>query len=698
MTIPFACSCGKSFQAKDEFAGKRTKCPACGQVLVIPQPARADAPPPEPEALIHFRCDCGKEFKVKPEFAGRSTKCPACGQTLVIPGNRASPAPAPVKVPSPPEAAPAAASAGWDEIDTPADKPIDEQPPPKRRPPRRRSPALVIVLGILAVALAGTGGAFGWVWWQNRDTNKPIDRSARSAPTSFPKNPEDEANEAASKIDLGEDLNLVPKDAKAFVAVRVADLVASPLVQQLRKQPLALLMPDPDKEMERLVGLKPADVERITAVAPVPNPTVYWAMAYCRKPYDEAKILQLLGATEERQHKGKTYYYSEARNIAVYFPKDRLLVAGPEEGVRLFILPPESISKGMSIPLKLAATERHHLTGAVRLPPIILNALPIPAEMRPFQPILETSGLTLTLDATDGLQLNAKLDYVDEASAQKAEEAANGLLQLGRDQLAQVKQSLSQGPDGPKLQPAFKLVDALVEKVPITRQGKTVEMQWQADAKTVTSAPAALLPLVQSVRQAADQARTSNNLKQLALAMLTYQDQFGHFPPAVVTSADGRPLYSWRVAILPFLEQEGLYREFKLDAPWDSPHNRKLLAKMPPVFALQGVPTKEPGSTFLQLVVGPGTPFGGKNPPKLPGDFPGGTSNTLLIVTAAEAVPWTKPADLAYDPKGPLPKLGRQLSAGTPVALADGSVRFLEPALDEKMLRDLIAPPGASAK
>src|SRR5579871_1628097 len=158
MTIPFACSCGKSFQAKDEFAGKRTKCPACGQVLVIPQPSQADAPPAESPAMIHFRCDCGKEFKVKPEFAGRSTKCPACGQALVIPGGRAAPAPA--KAPPPPEPAP---TGGWDEVETPAEKTADDLPRAKKRPAPRRSPALLLVFGLLAIALAGAGGVGGWL-------------------------------------------------------------------------------------------------------------------------------------------------------------------------------------------------------------------------------------------------------------------------------------------------------------------------------------------------------------------------------------------------------------------------------------------------------------------------------------------------------------------------------------------------------
>ncbi len=689
MTIPFACSCGKSFQAKDEFAGKRTKCPACGQILVIPPPPQAEAPADPPAAWIHFRCECGKEFKVKPEFAGRSTKCPACGRTLVVPGGQAPPPPTlPPETPQVETAAGAVTDSWKDEIA--AEEGLEDQPPLKKRPARRRSRALLIAVGVIVVLIAGAGGGAAYYWllrpfWE---AGKPIARKPADGHRLAAAN---DANDGAEKVNLGEDLNLVPKDAVGFAAVRLADWAASPLVQQLRKQPLALLLPDPDKEMERAVGLKPADIERVTLVLPVMNVMVNWTMVFTRKPYDQEKILQLLGSTQEKQLRGKKYHYSEAQKLAVHFVNDHLLIAGTDEGVRLFLAPSEPNSKAMIAPLKLAATGRHHVTAALNLPPIILGAL-MPPELKPFEAVVNTTGMTLTLDAADGLELDAKINYPDEAGATKAEQAANGLLQWGRSRLTELKEGLSQGPDGPALQPTFKLVDSLVQNIPISRQGKTVEVRWQVDSKTVTSAPALLLPAVQRVRMAANRLKTSNNLKQLALAMYQYQDKHGHLPPAVITSPDGRPLYSWRVELLPFLEQDALYQEFKKDEPWDGPHNRKLLAKMPPVFALEGVPAKEPGTTFFQLFVGPGTPFGDKKPPRLPASFPAGTSNTVLIVTAAEAVPWTKPADLVYDPKGPLPKLGRQLSAGTPVVYADGSARFLGPTMSEKEIRAQIAP------
>src|SRR5205807_1793185 len=115
---------------------------------------------------------------------------------------------------------------------------------------------------------------------------------------------------------------------------------------------------------------------------------------------------------------------------------------------------------------------------------------------------------------------------------------------------------------------------------------------------------------------------------------------------------------SWRVALLPYLEQNPLYKAFKLDEPWDSAHNKTLLAQMPELFAPVAGKTKEPLSTYYQVFTGPGTVFDGPKGLRLVADIPDGTSNTILIVEAGEAVAWTRPEDVPYSPKKDLPKLG----------------------------------------
>jgi Protein of unknown function (DUF1559) len=180
------------------------------------------------------------------------------------------------------------------------------------------------------------------------------------------------------------------------------------------------------------------------------------------------------------------------------------------------------------------------------------------------------------------------------------------------------------------------------------------------------------------------------NLKKLGLAMHNFNSANGSLPAAASYGKDGKPLLSWRVALLPYLGQKALYDQFKLDQPWDSEHNKKLLDKMPNVYTpLTGKP-KERSTTYYQVLVGKGTAFEGKRGLRIPADFPDGTSNTILIVEAGAAVPWTKPADVPYDQKKPLPKLGGLFKDGFHVTLCDGSVRLIGRNMSEQTLRDAI--------
>jgi hypothetical protein len=169
--------------------------------------------------------------------------------------------------------------------------------------------------------------------------------------------------------------------------------------------------------------------------------------------------------------------------------------------------------------------------------------------------------------------------------------------------------------------------------------------------------------------------------------MHAYQEKHGHLPPAVVYGQDGRPLYSWRALILPYLD-EAIANEFHFDEPWDSPHNLALLPRMPYDYALP--PRKaaqmkmSPGYTICHVFVGPGTPFEeGKT--SLSRDFSSG--DTILIIEAGEPVPWTKPVDLQYDPKGSLPDLSSPFRDCIRLVSVSCLRRHIPKDLDEKALR-----------
>jgi hypothetical protein len=170
-------------------------------------------------------------------------------------------------------------------------------------------------------------------------------------------------------------------------------------------------------------------------------------------------------------------------------------------------------------------------------------------------------------------------------------------------------------------------------------------------------------------------------------------------PSAAIFSPDGQALLSWRVALLPFLGEGSLYEQFKFDEPWDSDHNRKLLAKMPAVYLpRRGPAPKEPYATYYQVFTGNEAPFNlqagmivmkgvaskGKLGPKIT-DFTDGVAQTFLVVEAGEAVPWTKPADLVYEAEKPLPELG--FGDRFYLVLADGSSHFLKKSIGDDIIR-----------
>jgi Protein of unknown function (DUF1559) len=184
-------------------------------------------------------------------------------------------------------------------------------------------------------------------------------------------------------------------------------------------------------------------------------------------------------------------------------------------------------------------------------------------------------------------------------------------------------------------------------------------------------------------------------LRNLGYAMHAYHEKNGRLPPVAIFDKDGRPLLSWRVLLLPYLDQEELFRQFKLDEPWDSPHNIALLPKMPWDFApLPGVPPLGPNTTPFQVLVGKGTAFEGREGMRLKDDIPR-SSYTLLIVEAHNGVPWTKPQDVEYRADEPLPKLGRFFKGRAYGVMADGvAVCIHESEVKESTLRASILRNG----
>lgn len=188
---------------------------------------------------------------------------------------------------------------------------------------------------------------------------------------------------------------------------------------------------------------------------------------------------------------------------------------------------------------------------------------------------------------------------------------------------------------------------------------------------------------------------TANHLKQIGLALHNYHDAMAQLP-IHGTAAPGeptKPLLSWRVAILPYIEQDNLYRQFKLDEPWDSEHNKKLIPLMPQIYSSLSKDAP-PGHTYWQQLVGPGGVRPGSRWSFV--RFTDGTANTAAVVEAAEPVVWTKPADVdvpkEFAPGALKAKCAGQFKGGFFVFMWDGSVAVARDDADETALKLLFCP------
>jgi hypothetical protein len=196
-----------------------------------------------------------------------------------------------------------------------------------------------------------------------------------------------------------------------------------------------------------------------------------------------------------------------------------------------------------------------------------------------------------------------------------------------------------------------------------------------------------LLPAVIKAREASGRARQTNNLKQIALAMHNYHSAYGHFPPAVLIGPKGHK-YSWRVAILPFLEQSAMYQQYRLDEPWNSPHNLTVAATVPVQYA-GGSADAAAGETLMHAadVLIEGDPKYGVKMESITD----GLSNTLLVVRQSKPIKWTEPRDepLPTELTDVCPEDGVVLAA-----MGDGAVRAFAKSLTPEVLKALRTPRG----
>ncbi len=218
-------------------------------------------------------------------------------------------------------------------------------------------------------------------------------------------------------------------------------------------------------------------------------------------------------------------------------------------------------------------------------------------------------------------------------------------------------------------------------------------VEWVVVAEIIVVLIGLLLPSFEMAGDDPRRHQSANNLKYLGIAMHNYHDTYGSLPPAVVTDRDGRPLYSWRVLLLPFMEEKRLYEKFDLTQPWDSETNRPLAEFVPGILQSPYLDRgQHPGKTTYVAVVDPQ----GKQTLMLSqegrrlDEVTYELGSVVMVVEQIDhPVIWTKPDDISPFKLIGAAQIGQNDPSYFPAMFADASVRWI-PADDRQQLKEYL--------
>ena len=518
-----------------------------------------------------------------------------------------------------------------------------------------------------------------------------------------------------TKAALTSDLALVPGNAAAFVHVEVAKVWKNDALKPMRKL-LEKAGPKAFLALETNYKPAPSSLDRVTVVMmPMKKiselPDFVTILAF-NEPFVAEEVRNMyMPKSEAKQEGTKSYYFDAAQSLSVHFADNKTIVIGDAETLPAFL----KISGTKTGPLgdAIAANLGKPMIASVNLKQFPMLS-EVEANLPPeIKPLLKAERITLAADMDKQVTFHVNVTFANESEAKAGDNAMHKAADMARVELNRPREAFEKTLFDKKTRPGrgvddlvlavgslgglagINMLDEILAELPLTRDGTNITGQfmlpeWATQyVGTLFASAGVALPALQRARSSAAQMQSTNNLKQIALAMHNYADTHGTFPPAAICDKKGKKLLSWRVAILPYIEQDALYRQFKLDEPWDSDHNKKFSVMMVKVFMDPRLPNST-GNTHYKLFVGKETPFNWLQSMRIT-DITDGTSNTIMVVSAGDAVPWAKPDDFEFDLNKPLPDLTKPF----PVLLAafcDGSVRSINPQMKdfEKIMKIII--------
>jgi type II secretory pathway pseudopilin PulG len=530
------------------------------------------------------------------------------------------------------------------------------------------------------------------------------------------------------KVAAAVDLSYVPAAAVAALVVHPQQVLAGENaewmpVEVITAAGLQHVGFDPTQIQEAIVVIAPPDTANQFKPEPIQHgdrappprrrPTepgfgaiLHFAQAYSRR--DVFAKLQPM-APQIKDLDGKKFAITRGPEpIGIYMPDDRTLVVG-SDGLLQQMIVAKDVDSDLTKLLK--STDCSGTVTAVfsvdamrdLVNQALAHAPPVPPPFADFLkiPNLISSGV-IKLDFRNPGEFSATLHAPDAKSAEELQQLIERGIEMGRQYVsAQIAQESARAKD-PVEQAALKYSSRMTGKMfdllKPARDGSDVKWSTHGLAgpggiAVIGILVALLLPAVSAAREAARRNMSMNNLKQIGLALLNYESAYSRFPARAIFSKEGKPLLSWRVQILPYLEESQLYKEFHLDESWDSPHNRPLIARMPAVLARPGDTDLTAGITHYVVPVGKGLMFDGDTGLRI-AEVTDGTSNTIMAVEADKGVIWTKPDDLEVDLEKPLNGLGNLWPVGFMAVFGDCHVSVISASVDPSVLKALFTRAG----
>jgi uncharacterized protein DUF1559 len=437
------------------------------------------------------------------------------------------------------------------------------------------------------------------------------------------------------------------------------------------------------------------------------------------KPYARLPLLKALGY-REKVYRRELYHFTEELWSGLYLIDDQTFLVGSEDALIQYLERRGDASKTgpLQAALELAAGKHHFVLG---LNPSALakenfaNAIP-----QTLQPLMQARSIAFTADFDKETQASVRLDYAKEDEAKAGAKALRAGLDMARGALSfpisELEAKLDKDPKEARpnvgdLPESFGLLvaigfmkelDGMMKDAAIEHKGTIVHLP--AKFSRMYSGNSGMLVMFagmstmgrvaygtfsevgQTIGGGPAKDPNEVHLRTLVDAMERYRDKHGTYPAAAIADKDGRPVLSWRVALLPYLGEDALYKEFRLEEPWDSLHNKKLIKRLPKSLTTARYWRGPKGKTSDLVFSGENTIFDGMKGLKKDEIAP----KTILVMQAGtnHAVYWTKPADIAVkgDKVPDLFEHGGQVR----VILADGTYRIFNKG-DEKAIQELIS-------